>query len=386
MRVAQMLRSNKFRFAISLLILPIFSGESNTPSSPFPLMPKSRVEETIVSYRGSSPNDYLAFPAIVSTGESEILLSYKRGRAHAKDPGAVLEIARMDLVAGRFIQEPIQLSLPNEIMQMGEWVRFPNGTLATYIDAQIVDADGSHIRTGLVRALSGDNGASFGPLERVGSIEGVEYGYLFDTATLGNRLYALIMTFEYLDAGRRSVDALYTDDNGESWRFVRNLSREFGNIRINESSLMPYKDGFIVATRGYDNTQRLHRVDRDFKLIRSTNITEETPTISSYIGRPRLFSYREDPYLIGRNWRAPDRAIPMELALIRFDPESLTVETHFVLDNANQGKVTDGYYPCPLIVNTRDDAILNVFDYRALLGSSPDIIRFQFDLSEFTTQ
>ena len=353
------------------------------PTATIPPTPQFRIEETIASYRGTSTMDYLAFPAILPSGENEIMLSYKRGRAHGRDTGAQLEIIRMDLISGQIIQDPIQLGISGEIMQMGEWIRFPDGTLATYIDAQKVDEKNHNERTGLIRAISHDNGRSFGPLERVGVIDGVEYGYLFDEAIVGQRLYALIMTFEYLAGGRRSVDALYTDDNGTTWHFINNLSQEFGDVRINESSLIPYENGFLVATRGYDNMQRLHQVDMEFNTIHEVNITEQTPSISSYIGRPRLFTYEGEYFLMGRNWRAPNRELPMELGLIRFDPESLKVEKLYVLDNLAKGKVTDGYYPCPILVDTGDRTLLNVFDYRALFGNPPDIIRLQFDSAAF---
>ncbi|MBH54275.1 MAG: hypothetical protein CMI18_08000 [Opitutaceae bacterium] len=352
-------------------------------ASALPPTPLFKIEETITTYRGTGTMDYLAFPAIVPSGKNEILLSYKRGRAHGRDPGARLEIIRFDLESGRAIQDPIQLGIPKAVMQMGEWVRFPDGTLGTFIDAQMRDEEGNNARIGLRRAVSRDNGKTFGPLERVGIIDGVEYGYLFDSAIIGQRLYALIMTFEYLAGGRRSVDALYTDDNGKTWHFIRNLSQEFGNVPINESSLIPYKNGFLVTTRGYDNTQRIHQVDRDFNLIREANLTENTPSIDAYIGRPRLFTYGSKYFLIGRNFRPPYREIPMELGLIRFNPESLKVERQFVLDNIEQGKVTDGYYPFPILVEAGDRVLLNVFDYRALQGNSPDIIRFQFDSAEF---
>lgn len=352
-------------------------------ANPTPTVPAYRIEETIVSYRGTGTMDYLGFPAIVPSGEDEIMLSYKRGMDHGWDPGAVLEIIRFDLKSGKAIQEPIQLGIPDRIMEMGEWVRFPDGTLGTYIDAQRTNDQRQAIRIGLRGAISRDNGQSFGPLERVGVIDGVEYGYLFNSTIVGQRLYALIMTFEYLAGGRRSVDALYTDDNGTSWHFLRNLSEEFGNIRINESSLIPYKDGFIVATRGYDNIQRLHQVDKEFNLLRQTNLTEETPTVGSHIGRPRLFTYAGKHFLIGRNWRNVDRSIPMELALLRFDPETFKVEEHFVLDNDAQGNVTDGYYTCPIILDTGDRKWLNVFTYKGLFGNSPDILRLQFDSTAF---
>ncbi len=366
--------------ASPLIFLGLVADE---PTAPIPPTPSYRMEETLVSYRGASTNDYLAFPAIAPSGDHQIMLSYKRGNSHARDPGAKLEIIRFDLQSGRPIQDPIQIGMPDAIMQMGEWIRFPNGTLGTYIDVQKIDTQGQHYRTGLMRSISRDNGQSFGPLERVGVIDGVEYGYLFNTAIIGQRLYALIMTFEYLEGGRRSVDALYTDNNGASWHFIRNLSQEFGDIRINESSLIPYENGFIVATRGYDEMQRIHKVDTEFNLIEEANITEKTPSIASYMGRPRLFTHAGEHFLIGRNFRAPNRELPMELALIRFDPKSLAVEKHYVLDNFEQGKVTDGYYPCPIILDTGEQKTLNVFDYKAILGNSPDIIRLQFDSAAF---
>lgn len=353
------------------------------PTVTIPPTPQYRIEETIVSYRGTGTMDYLGFPAIVPSGENEIMLSYKRGTDHGWDPGAQLEIIRFDLKSGRAIQDPIQLGIPDMIMEMGEWVRFPDGTLGTFIDAQKTDEKKSAIRIGLRAAISRDNGKSFGPLERVGIIDGVEYGYLFNSVIVDQRLYALIMTFEYLAGGRRSVDALYTDDNGETWHFLRNLSEEFGNIRINESSLLPYENGFLVATRGYDDMQRIHQVDMDFKLIKEANITENTPSMSSHIGRPRLFTYGGKYFLSGRNWRAPNRELPMELALLRFDPETLTVEKHYVLDNEEQGDVTDGYYTCPILVQSGDRTLLNIFTYKALFGNSPDILRLQFDSKEF---
>lgn len=373
------LRNSKyFHFNIAQLALPVVALGVT-----FPLTPQFKIEETIASYRGTGTMDYLGFPAIVPSGENQIMLSYKRGTDHGWDPGAQLEIIRFDLESGHAIQDPIQIGIPDRIMEMGEWVRFPDGTLGTYIDAQKTDEDRNAIRIGLRGAISRDNGKSFGPLERVGVIDGIEYGYLFNSVIVGQRLYALIMTFEYLAGGRRSVDALFTDDNGTSWHFIRNLSQEFGDIRINESSLIPYQNGFLVATRGYDSMARIHQVDMNFKLIREKNLTEQTSSISSYIGRPRLFSYDGAYFLIGRNWRAPNRELPMELALIRFDPESLKVEKHYVLDNEEQGNVTDGYYTCPILVETGNRKLLNVFTYKGLFGNSPDILRLQFDSAEF---
>lgn len=353
------------------------------PTAEVPLAPSFRIEQTVASYRGKLKNDYISFPAVLRTGENEILLSYKRGYAHAQDPGATLEYIRYDLQTGETLQGPTRIGMVDRVMQMGEWIRFPNDTIGTFIDAHVINEQNKHIRIGLRYALSNDNGKTFGPLQSMGIVDGVEYGYLFDSVTIGQRLYALNMTFEYLAGGRRTVDAMYTDDNGETWHFINNLSQEFGDIRINESSLITYQNGFIVATRGYDNQQRLHRVDKQFKLIHETNLTEITPTIASYVGRPRLFRIEDKLFLIGRNRRTSEPGIKMELGLMRIDPETLTVEKQWVLDNIEQGNVTDGYYPFPILVEDGDRTLLNVFDYKALHRNSPDIIRLQFDSAEF---
>ncbi len=365
---------------ISLALTRLVSAE---PEGETPLVPAFRNEHVVASYRGKLKNDYVSFPAVLRTGENEILLSYKRGYSHAFDPGATLEFVRYDLESGETLQGPTRIGMVDRVMQMGEWIRFPNGTIGTFIDAQKINEKNEHIRIGLRYALSTDNGKSFGPLQSMGLVDGVEYGYLFDSVTIGDRLYALNMTFEYLAGGRRTVDAMYTDDNGETWHFINNLSKEFGDVRINESSLVETEDGFIVATRGYDSQQRLHLVDKQFKLIHQTNLTEITPTIASYVGRPRLFRIRDKLFLIGRNRRSSAPGVRIELGLMRIDPETLTVEKQWALDNDEQDNVSDGYYPFPILVEDGDRTLLNVFDYKALNGQSPDIIRLQFDSAEF---
>ena len=118
---------------LALAIFPIPSLFSEEPSS---TIPSYRIEETIVSYRGTGTMDYLGFPAIAPSGENEIMLSYKIeswkwARDHGWDPGAVLENGwaslmagagylfdsvigqrlRFDLKSGRAIQAPIQLGV-----------------------------------------------------------------------------------------------------------------------------------------------------------------------------------------------------------------------------------------------------------------------------------
>jgi len=50
--------------------------------------PTYRAEREIVASDSGQGQHYLAFPAALDLGE-EILISYKRGRAHADDAGAV---------------------------------------------------------------------------------------------------------------------------------------------------------------------------------------------------------------------------------------------------------------------------------------------------------
>ena len=85
------------------------------------------------------------------------------------------------------------------------------------------------------------------------------------------------------------VHVIMSDDNGETWTHVRDLSEEFGNIDINESSFMRIDDQFLVTTRGYDGQERMHLTNDEFKLIKQVNLTEEYTCVNKVIGRPRLF-------------------------------------------------------------------------------------------------
>jgi hypothetical protein len=101
----------------------------------------------------ASDEDYLAFPAVIELGD-EVLVSFKRGKAHAADAGATQELLRLDKASGKVLATGTLAAVEGEIMQMGEWVRFGNGDVANYIDAQA--AQGS-LRTGLavVRSSNG---------------------------------------------------------------------------------------------------------------------------------------------------------------------------------------------------------------------------------------
>jgi hypothetical protein len=73
-----------------------------------------------------SDGDYLAFPAVIEL-EDEVLVSFKRGKAHAADAGATQELLRLDKASGKVLATGTLAAVKGEIMQMGEWVFAADG-------------------------------------------------------------------------------------------------------------------------------------------------------------------------------------------------------------------------------------------------------------------
>ncbi len=158
-------------------------------------MAKPLAVEIIAASAETPDRLYLAFPAVVDLG-AEVLVSFKRGRLHAGDLDARLDWLCYDKKSGRTLPQGTLAAIEGEIMQMGEWVRFPNGDIANYVDAQKPKS----LRTGLAVVRSTDSGRTFGKIERVGLVDGVEYGYAFDSISRNGSTWMLVMTFANLPA------------------------------------------------------------------------------------------------------------------------------------------------------------------------------------------
>lgn len=358
--------------------------------------PEYRSERVLASVPVEGDNPYLAFPAVLDLGD-EVLVSFKRGGFHGGGAPAILDLLRLDKRTDA-VEWGAGLAMGiNLTMQMGEWVSYPDGTIANWIDVQ--RPPGTE-RDGMQGVISMDGGKSFGPLVRFGEVDGVEYGYPFGSVVEGDTTWMIVMSFSHLAGGYSVIEKyphagqvaiIRSDDSGENWQFVRNLTKEFGGIPINESYFVRAGDGFLVVTRGYDQVCRLHRTDGVFKVQKQKNLTENNAFIERYVGRPRLFERDGRFYLIGRNWtgstnppvrpmgdKEPRFPAAMKLCLFRLNPKSLAVESYAVLDNAEAANVTDAYYPSPYWVEREGETFLRVVDYKGVDRRPPEIVEFEY--------
>jgi hypothetical protein len=375
-----------------------------------PLVPYYKYTRTLVASTDLGAKNYLMVPILLRLGPADLLVGYKRGYSHYGDPQADFEILRMDPLTEKISPDKIDLRKADLNFQDGELARFANGDVSCYIDVQAPLKPGEKpraIRLGLLEYRSTDGGRTFHEAGKVGLVDGVEYGYAFEAITHGNSTWMLVMRFSNLPGGKRisakapehagSVDVIRTDDNGKHWRLVRDLSAEFGNVPINESSFVRAGEGYLVATRGYDSHQYLQLADAGFKMTKQVDLTSTYPFIRSYVGRPRIFEHDGRYYLLGRNWIQPGAMQPlgnrqeaarnpangpMRLSLFRVDPKTLAIDQHVILDNAEGENVIDGYYAVPYWQERNGRQYLNVVTYKRAFSRTPDILRLEFDWDE----
>lgn len=399
------------------------------------LVPFYKYTQTITASSELDDKNYVMDPVIMTVGPTEMLIAYKRGYAHLTDREADTEVLRFNPVTERILSRTT-LRRPGNIFQNAEFAKFTNGEIACFIDMQVSGPeDGSSrpehsaatveggaldpkvlraraARLGVIEFRSSDGGLTWQDRGKLGLVDGVEYGYVFEAITEGSTTWMLVMTFTVLPGAKEvdplrphagSVDVIRTDDNGHSWRRVRNLTKEFGGISegisINESSFIRYGDGFLVAARAYDNRQWLIKTDGEFKLRKKVDLNAANPFIQSYVGRPRLFERDGHFYLLGRNWDKPptDRGTVlgydqlksrqsgttlMKLSLFRFDPDTLAISKHVILDNAEEENVIDGYYAVPYWQERRGQTYFNTIIYKRPISRNPDILRLEFDWEE----
>lgn len=383
------------------------SGLSAAVAAPVEQMvPLYQYTQTLVASEDMEDRKYLAFPITLRLGESDLLIAYKRGYAHAFDAESSFELLRYNPVTQRSVRQA-PLFRPKNNFENAEFVQFANGDLSCFIDNQRPSREpGSSeaTRLGLVEFRSTDGGRTFRDLGQVGLVDGVEYGYVFQSITEGATTWMLAMTFSNLPGGKSIVpgrpragwvSVLRSDDNGKSWRTVKNLSETFESP-INESSFIRYNDGFLFACRPYLDAHLLVVTDREFNVRRKVNLVERHDFIAAAVGRPRVFEKDGKFYLMGRNKLRPSvtpvlageytktRVVEqrMLLSLLRFDPETLAVDKHVVLDNAENQRVVDAYYATPHWQSRKGKTYFNVITYKSVFGRMPDIVRFEYEWDE----
>lgn len=359
--------------------------------------------------RSSKKTDYVryyAFPAILHAEKDKVLVAHKNGLNHGWDVGAQVSLDQFVIDLKTQKVEDIQPIYCKDAMipQMGEYVKMPNGDICVYIDMQAMDKNGKNYRTGMEGLRSKDGGRTWGESQRVGVIDGVEYGYPFDFCEKNGRVYMLTMTFANLvgSKNRRQVHVISSADNGETWRFEANLTETLG-LEFNESSLIATEEGFALFTRGEsarhqenagsdaESEQCLVMFDDNFKVLRMRDY-HATRNDFSLVGRPRIYAYRGLIWLITRQHINTNVGVRMALDLFGFDPKTLEIRVRFRLnDPVVEGQ--DGHYANLYLDETGDRTMLRVVDYltcptpvKTSIKRKPDIVQYSFDVDELIAQ
>jgi hypothetical protein len=381
---------------VFVLAVAPFSGLSAAGEIPL-RVPPYKVEEILVDSRGADGNArYPAFPALVALDDERVLVTFKDGSGHVNDPGAEVGTMTLNLRTGERREGPRLVPPRPYLFQCAEPVRMSDGRLAFFIDTQMIGPEPRHYRVPMRWAWSVDEGRKLSAPEVFPVVDGTGYGYPQEGLTVGGRTYVMLMSFGYLEGGKWTMDIVRTDDVGRTWSHVRDLAVELNVPGFNEGTMLPYGDGFLIASRDYVQHARLHEVDAEFRLRRQVDLTESSPWVQSYLGRPRLFRHEDAIYLIGRNWTRPDGAPGVrgadnplgfrraqQLCLFRIDPATLLPEDVWILDNAEESAVSDGYYAVVRTTGAGPDARLHVITYKGVGGAAPRLLRLEYRWSDF---
>ena len=324
---------------------------------------------TTVLTRGTTERPYCAFPTIVPDGDN-ILIAYKQGSGHYKDEG-ITSFMRIKK-DGTILEEGLAAAVPGFNTQNAELIALPDGSIRCYLDIQ--DYNQGKKRTGVVTYdySAGKFTAREGILT---DTAGLRYGYVFDAADFAGGSCMLAMTFPELasDGKQKTVELLYSADNGETWEDKVYLDRLTG-LSLNESSLCAVGDKLYIFCRPYSDNCCLLVLDRDFKLLKILKYDEKADGVCK-IGRPKLFFRDGALWCVLRNHKTADA--PMELMMLKLDPETLVIRKQYILDDT---KPSDGYYAEPYF----DGDTFCVVTYKMNGAEKPDILLLRADWKKLT--
>ncbi len=316
---------------------------------------------------------YSAFPSIVRSSDSTVLISFKVGQSHYKDTGFVGLINYNPITEKVRYKKVILRDSLNS--QNTEIFRAPNGDIVIYVDRQIPISSTGKIREGLYELRSFDYGKTWIDRGDVNLIDNVRYGYSLDQVIESDTILALWMTFPELQGanGKRSVSVVKSIDNGNTWSFVKNLTDEFGEY-FNECSIQKIGNEFIIIGRLDDKAAAvLFKTDKDFNLLKKENLTNKYSFIGG-IGRPKLFLKDGFIYSIMRNVG--------NLVICKIDPATLNVIKWSELFGQPE-KIEDSHYAEHYFQYKHNEEFLNIIDYAAINnGKFPQIIRLGFRWEE----
>ena len=346
------------------------------------------------------PDNYMAFPSILKLSDEKVIIAYKATTAHM-DVEAELDIIVYNPKAKTVLSQTTIDGTKGEAAQNPEILQMPNGDLVIYVDVQRVSKDDDQQRYGIKEIRSTDGGNTWKVLAMDGTYknvkdvamheymvltddQGIVYGYTFDDVIVDGVVYMLAMSFpEFGSDPGRSVHVIKSEDNGESWIHVKNLTTEF-KLAFNESSIEAYEDGFIINCRMDSSGKKSVsvRTDAEFNMVTSYDYAENTSIIKT-TQRPKLFTENGKYYLLGRN--VIDGATT--LCLYEIDPVSLAPLNYVELKNLPGYSSGSSFYAEYYLQEENGVTYFNVITYvDTKTKNKPDIVRYEYMWEEIITQ